>query len=390
MTERKKDPLLEACVGDFQLTQKLGAGSLGATYVARSREGGRRIAVKVMDDHLIKDPGTPERYLQRTRSIQHLKHPNLIELLDFDQLETGEFYLSMEYLEGEPFSMRMQRRKIRLAEMMTLLEQVCDVLTRGHSRKIIHRNLKPSNIFLATIGKEKVYKIMDFGVIKAPRPGRDGNSRPGSPGTSDPFFGTAVYLSPELARGEESRVGPHSDIYSLGVILYKILTDQFPIYGSTIEEVAAYHAVRDAMPLRDYNPGVPESVAEVVMKCLERDVDERFSSPMELFFEFQGACAGLPVDLSFDGTLVGSQAISLSNTRSNPRIRMEDLPGATPGTAMPSTPGTPTGTAPNAAPAEKTAGHAVKSPASAEKTAGHAVKSPASAEKTTGVPEKEK
>ncbi|MBU1410300.1 protein kinase [Myxococcota bacterium] len=388
MSDRKKDPLLEACIGDYHLTQKLGSGSLGTTYLARSREGGRRMVVKVMAEHVIKDTGTPERYLQRTRSIQHLKHPNVVELLDFDQLESGEFYLSMEHLEGEPFSMRMQRKKIRLAEMTTLLEQVCDVLTRGHSRKIIHRNLKPSNIYLATIGKEKLYKIMDYGVIKAPRPGKDGNSRSGSSDMPDPFFGTAVYLSPELARGEEARVGPHSDIYSLGVILYKILTDQFPVYGTTVEEVAAYHAVREAMPLRDYNPGVPESLAEVVMKCLDKDIEERFSSPMELFFEFQGACAGLPPDLSFDGTFVGSQAISISNTRSNPRIRREDLPGATPVTEGQKTMGTPTGTAHKAAAAVKSHAPAEKSHAPAEKSHAAAENSHAPAEKSHAVAEK--
>ena len=229
---------------------------------------------------------------------------------------------------------------------------------------------------------------MDYGVIKAPRPGKDGNSRSGSSDMPDPFFGTAVYLSPELARGEEARVGPHSDIYSLGVILYKILTDQFPVYGTTVEEVAAYHAVREAMPLRDYNPGVPESLAEVVMKCLDKDIEERFSSPMEMFFEFQGACAGLPPDLSFDGTFVGSQAISISNTRSNPRIRREDLPGATPVTEGQKTMGTPTGTAHKAAAAVKSHAPAEKSHAPAEKSHAAAEKSHAVAEKSHAPAEK--
>ncbi len=309
MAQPKVDPLLDTYVGNFRITRKLGSGSMGTVYLAEHREVGKRIAVKVLAGHLTEDSSMVGRFMLEAKAIGRLQHQGIIEMFDFGELEDGRSYYTMEYLEGETLSMRMYRGRISIAEIQTILDQVCDALTIVHAKGIIHRDLKPGNIFLALKGNRRIVKILDFGIAKMQSSSRLGNDPLTSTGS---VLGTPVYMSPEQAMGENATLSGLSDIYSLGVILYKILTGQYPIYGTAIHEVVAYHFMHEAIPLRDFNPGVPEPLAQVVMRSLSKDPSKRQKSPMELYFEFQGACAGLPSDLSFDGTAIGTPVNSAS------------------------------------------------------------------------------
>jgi len=309
MAQPKIDPLLDTYVGNFRITRKLGSGSMGTVYLAEHREVGKRIAVKVLAGHLTEDSSMVGRFMLEAKAIGRLQHQGIIEMFDFGELEDGRSYYTMEYLEGETLSMRMYRGRLSIAEIQSILDQVCDALTIVHAKGIIHRDLKPGNIFLALKGNRRIVKILDFGIAKMQSSSRLGNDPLTSTGS---VLGTPVYMSPEQAMGENATLSGLSDIYSLGVILYKILTGQYPIYGTAIHEVVAYHFMHEAIPLRDFNPGVPEPLAQVVMRSLSKDPSKRQKSPMELYFEFQGACTGLPSDLSFDGTAIGTPVNSAS------------------------------------------------------------------------------
>ncbi len=322
MAQPKIDPLLDTTVGNYRITRKLGSGSMGSVYLAEHREVGKRIAVKVLAGHLTEDASMVGRFMLEAKAIGRLQHPGIVEMFDFGELEDGRSYYTMEYLEGETLSVRMRRGRIGLAELQSILDQVCDALTAVHGKGIIHRDLKPGNIFLALKGNRRVVKILDFGIAKWQSASR-GAVELTSTGT---VLGTPVYMSPEQAMGENEKVCPQSDIYSLGVVLYKILCGQYPIHGTAIHEVVAYHFKHDAIGLREQNPGVPEGIAAVVMKALSREPGKRQGTPMELFFEFQAACAGFPGDMHFDNSALVAPTFSgaFSAVQARPR-RDSDL-----------------------------------------------------------------
>jgi serine/threonine protein kinase len=309
MAQPKVDPLLDTMVGNYRITRKLGSGAMGTVYLAEHRDVGKRIAVKVLAGHLTEDSSMVGRFMLEAKAIGRLQHPGIVEMFDFGELEDGRSYYTMEYLEGETLSMRIHRGRMTIGEILSILDQVCDALTVIHAKGIIHRDLKPGNIFLALKGNHRVIKILDFGIAKMQASARLGNDPLTSTGT---VLGTPVYMSPEQAMGENESISGLSDIYSLGVVLYKILTGQYPIIGTAIHEVVAYHFKHDTIPLRDFNPGVPEPLASVVMKALSKKPQQRQAFPMELFHDFRGACVHLPQDLSFDGTSLGTPAASAS------------------------------------------------------------------------------
>lgn len=306
MAQPKVDPLLDTQVGNYRITRKLGSGAMGSVYLAEHREVGKRIAVKVLAGHLTEDASMVGRFMLEAKAIGRLQHPGIIEMFDFGELEDGRSYYTMEYLEGETLSVRMRRGRISVSELTSILDQVCDALTTVHGKGIIHRDLKPGNIFLALKGNRRVVKILDFGIAKWQAASR-GAVELTSTGT---VLGTPVYMSPEQAMGENDQICPQSDIYSLGVVVYKILCGQYPIHGTAIHEVVAWHFKHDAIPLREQNPGVPEALAAVVMKALAREPGKRQSTPMELFFELQAACKELPGDLHFDSSALAAPTLS--------------------------------------------------------------------------------
>jgi len=322
MAQPKIDPLLDTAVGNYRITRKLGSGSMGTVYLAEHREVGKRIAIKVLAGHLTEDESMVGRFMLEAKAIGRLQHAGIVEMFDFGELEDGRSYYTMEYLEGETLSMRMRRGRIGLAELQSILDQVCDALTAVHGKGIIHRDLKPGNIFLALKGNRRVVKILDFGIAKWQSASR-GAVELTSTGT---VLGTPVYMSPEQAMGENEKICPQSDIYSLGVVLYKVLCGQYPIQGTAIHEVVAWHFQHDAIGLREQNPGVPEPIAAVVMKALSREPGRRQGTPMELFFEFQAACAGYPGDLHFDNSVLVAPTFSgaFSAVQARPR-RDSDL-----------------------------------------------------------------
>ena len=232
--QEMNDALVGTTIGNYKVQRKLGSGAMGMVYLGEHPEIGKRVAIKILAAHLTEDRGMVDRFQTEARAIGLLEHPGIIEMFDFGVLPDGRSYYTMEYLQGETLSHRMKRGSFTLRELYAVVEQVCDALYIVHEKGIIHRDMKPSNVFLAKKGMRTVVKILDFGIAKI----QDSMRRDGEQLTSTgAVLGTPVFMSPEQALGQNDRITYLSDIYSFGVILYKILTDRFPIDGVSIPEV---------------------------------------------------------------------------------------------------------------------------------------------------------
>jgi len=280
-------------IGNYLIQKRLGTGAMGAVYLAVHGAIGKRLAIKILAGHLTDDRGMVERFMLEARAIGQLEHPNIIEMFDYGTLEDGRLYYTMEYLQGETLSQRIKRGKVTLGELRDVLVQVCDALEVVHHHGIIHRDLKPSNIFLAHRGSGMVVKLLDFGIAKIP------NADGGELTSTGAVLGTPVYMSPEQALAQNYQVTHLSDIYSLGVILYKCLCGNYPIVGSLIPEVVAYHLLQETIPIRQFNPGIPDAIDRVVMRCLRKKPLERFGSAQDLCDAFVEACRQLPDETVF-------------------------------------------------------------------------------------------
>jgi len=282
-------------IGNYLIQKRLGTGAMGTVYLATHQKIGKRLAIKILAGHLADDRGMVERFMLEARAIGQLEHPNIIEMFDYGTLEDGRLYYTMEYLQGETLSSRIKRGQVTLGEIKQVLQQVCDALEVVHRNGIIHRDLKPSNLFLAQRGTRWVVKILDFGIAKIPNSGEDGEQLT----STGAVLGTPVYMSPEQALGQNFKVTHLSDIYSLGVILYKCLSGNYPIVGSLIPEVVAYHLLQEVIPIRQFNPQIPGGIEKVVMRCLCKKPVERFGSAIDLGEAFTAACRGLPDETVF-------------------------------------------------------------------------------------------
>ncbi|MBU1413951.1 protein kinase [Myxococcota bacterium] len=287
------DPLLGSIIGNYRVQKKLGSGAMGTVYLGEHLHIGKRVAIKVLALHLVQNTKMVERFMLEARAIGILEHPNIIEMFDFDILEDGRHYYTMEYLQGDTLSLRMKQGPLALWELTGILQQICDALFVVHENGIIHRDLKPSNVFLAQKGPRILVKILDFGIAKI----HDSLKKEGDLMTSTgAVLGTPVFMSPEQALGQSSELTLRSDLYSLGVILFKILADSYPINGTGIQDVIAYHFLNEAKDLRQINPRIPEPLAWVVMQCLKKDPTQRFASSAHLFAAYQEAVASIPPD----------------------------------------------------------------------------------------------
>ena len=317
------DALVGTTIGNYTVQRKLGSGAMGTVYLGEHPEIGKRVAIKILAAHLTEDRSMVERFQIEARAIGILEHPSIIEMFDFGVLPDGRSYYTMEYLQGETLSARMKRGFMTLRELYGIVEQVCDALYVVHEKGIIHRDMKPSNVFLAKKGTRTVVKILDFGIAKI----ADSLRKEGELLTSTgAVLGTPVFMSPEQALGQNDRITYLSDIYSFGVILYKILTDRFPIDGTNIPEVVTWHVLNDAIPLRSVNPQIPEPLAQVVMQCLHKDPAVRYQSTAYLWEAFSGVCAGLdmdwviPVNIGRDVTMAAPLPGPLSASGQHPSL----------------------------------------------------------------------
>jgi len=258
--------------GRYVLGRRLGAGGMSTVFEARDTVLERPVAVKLLAEHLADDEAFVYRFRREALSAARLQHPNIVQVFDSGQDPNSErHYIVMEYVDGPSAAdMLRERKRLEVGETVGLVRDACHGLDYAHRAGVVHRDVKPGNLLFAE--EMGITKLADFGIAKAAEQTRI--TQVGS------VLGTAAYLSPEQARGEEA--GPASDIYSLGVCAYQFLTGRLPHEYTSLTELALKQQQDPVAPVTDYRPEVPGELDEAVRVALERDPEARYPSALEM------------------------------------------------------------------------------------------------------------
>ena len=280
---RAPDPFIgrEILNGEFRILAKIGTGGMGSVYKANQTAMNRLVAVKILHPKLANRKDLVSRFRREAKAMSHLTHPNTVRVLLYGELPDGSLYIVMEYLEGKNLNQTVRAEgPMALERALPIFMQVCGALEEAHRAGIVHRDLKPENIFLCSQGGLVDYpKVLDFGLAKV----TEREMRPGSIILTQEgmVFGTPEFMSPEQAQGRA--LTPASDIYSLAVILYELLTGKLPFDARTPLEYLQLHVAARPIPIGDRVPGkiFPNGLAEVIGKALAKRPEDRYGSAVD-------------------------------------------------------------------------------------------------------------
>jgi serine/threonine protein kinase/tetratricopeptide (TPR) repeat protein len=268
--------------GRYQIIEELGKGGMGRVYRALDKELNEEVALKLIKVEIAHDKNTVERFkteIKLARKISHKSVGRVHELME----EKGLRFITMEYVPGEDLKSFLKRSgQLTISKAISIAKQICDGLTEAHGLGVVHRDLKPNNIMIDRAGNAK---IMDFGIARAVK--AKGITGPGV------MIGTPQYMSPEQIDGKD--VDHRSDIYSLGIILYEMLTDRVPFEGETPLTVGVKQKTETPKDPKDFNERIPDDLNRLVLKCLEKDQESRFQSSGEVRTELENIEKGIPI-----------------------------------------------------------------------------------------------
>jgi beta-lactam-binding protein with PASTA domain/predicted Ser/Thr protein kinase len=268
--------------GRYRIIRKLGAGGMAEVYLAEDQELGRRVAIKILNDRHAADDSFVERFRREAKNAAGLSHPNIVSIYDRGEAE-GTYYIAMEFLDGRSLKeLIVGRGQAPIKIAIDYARQILAALGAAHRHGIVHRDIKPHNVL---VGGEGRIKVTDFGIA------RSGASQMTEVGS---IIGTAQYLSPEQARG--APVDQTSDLYSVGVVLYEMLTGQVPFTGDTPLEIAMKHLSEVPKPPSELRPEVPHDLDSVVLRALAKEPGERYQSAEEMDADLARVAEGMPVD----------------------------------------------------------------------------------------------
>jgi serine/threonine-protein kinase len=255
----------------YRLERRLGAGGMSTVFLGMDSVLERRVAVKLLAEHLAEDETFVARFRREALAAARLQHPNVVQVYDSGRdADSGRHYIVMEYVRGPSCADLLRDEKtLAIDECVAHLRDACQGLDYAHRAGVIHRDVKPGNLLV--VEESGTVKLADFGIAKAAEQSRV--TQIGS------VLGTAAYLSPEQARGEDA--GPPSDIYSLGVCGYQFLTGRLPFEYSSLTELALKQQDADIDPIVDLRPEVPIELDRAVRACLARDAAARYGSALE-------------------------------------------------------------------------------------------------------------
>ena len=295
--------------GAYRITRLIGEGGMGAVYEAVQLRLNKRVAIKLMARDLASNRAALARFHREAEITSHLGHPHLVNVVDFGQAESGEPYLVMEYLEGEDLDHRLRRvNRMSIEAVVHVVRQVASALNAAHDQGVVHRDLKPGNVFLVQIpGEPDFVKILDFGISKMKAARTQLTS-------ASAVMGTPNYMSPEQATGMLEEVDHRTDQWSLACIAWEMLLGRGPFVA---DEVAAllYQIINlDPHPLAPRVPGLPPAVETALRRALRKKPAERFSSMREFSRELEAAAFGRPADVTPAPVLVSSIAPPTSPT----------------------------------------------------------------------------
>jgi serine/threonine protein kinase/Flp pilus assembly protein TadD len=286
VTETLETPKKELTTGStfaerYQIIEELGKGGMGKVYKANDTDIKEKVAIKLIKPEISNDKKTIERFQNELKFARKIRHKNVCQMYDLNK-EEGTYYITMEYVSGEDLKSFIRRSgQLAIGTTIRVAKQVCEGLSEAHKLGVVHRDLKPSNIM---IDKEGNVRIMDFGIARSLR-------AKGITG-SGVMIGTPEYMSPEQVDGKEA--DQRADIYSLGVILYEMVTGKVPFEGDTAFSIGVKQKSEIPRPPKEINEQIPDDLNRVILKCMEKEKENRYQGVSELHSELMSIEKGIP------------------------------------------------------------------------------------------------
>jgi serine/threonine-protein kinase len=265
---RMVDPLVGATVGSFRVVRPLGRGGMGTVYLAEHPVIGSRVAIKFLHESMATSPELVARFYDEARAVNRIGHENIVGIYDLSMLPPNRYYIVMEYLDGDALSSLIRRGAVTLDEGLVILGQLCDALQCAHERGVVHRDLKPDNVFVLRRRGAPFVKLLDFGIAKL----RDAPA--GSQTAAGMIVGTPEYMAPEQC--DNRAVDARTDVYALGVMAYQMLAGVLPFSGS-IAQLLVAHLQEAPRPPRSVNGLLPPSVDDAILTAMRKRPEDRFA-----------------------------------------------------------------------------------------------------------------
>jgi serine/threonine protein kinase len=273
-------PLIGRTLGHFRVTGAIGAGGMGVVYKADDLRLRRTVALKVLPPELALDPARRARLLAEARAASALNHPNIVTVHEIDSADETDF-IAMEYLEGRPLDRLIGAEGLPVADALAYATQIAAALTAAHARGVVHRDLKPANVIVTPQGQ---VKVLDFGLAKRLPGAPLGSEAPTDTAVArtaeGSLAGTVAYMSPEQAEGRP--IDERSDLFSLGVILFEMVTGRRPFHGDSLAALLSSILRDEPPPVRALRPGLPPELEAVLTKALAKKIERRYASAAEL------------------------------------------------------------------------------------------------------------
>jgi eukaryotic-like serine/threonine-protein kinase len=310
----------QTVAGRYRIERRLGAGGMSTVFMATDSVLERPVAVKLLAEHLAEDEAFVARFRHEALSAARLQHPNVVQVFDSgEDPDSHRHYIVMEYVDGPSCAdLLREHKRLEIDETVHIVRDACHALDYAHRAGVVHRDVKPGNLLIAE--EMNITKLADFGIAKAAEQTRI--TQVGA------VLGTAAYLSPEQARGDES--GPPSDIYSLGVCAYQFLTGRLPHEYSSLTELALKQQQESVQPITGLRRDVPPELDEAVRLALERDPGSRYRSALEMAQALEGGIRGEATDatrrLALSDTDATRAMDATSATRAMPRTSYAPAP----------------------------------------------------------------
>jgi serine/threonine-protein kinase len=263
--------------GQYLLETLLGEGGMGSVYRARNTQIDRVVAIKTLRPELAGNADIVERFLREARAANTVGHPNVVDIIDLGHDEHGAPFIVQEYLEGEDLDQYLERlaRPLSVQETLDLLMPIIEALEAAHGKGVVHRDLKPDNVFLLRARGMVVPKLLDFGISRMDGPKNQRLTVDGA------IMGTPAYMPPEQIRNAKS-ADASADVWAMGVMLFRVMSGRLPFNGESITELLFAVMNAEVPELASVVPGVPASLSRVVARCLRREPSQRYPSACEL------------------------------------------------------------------------------------------------------------